>query len=71
MDKSIEERIEREMRWYRQRGLTTEKLEDKYRTAKERYAEAVMLASGGAEEHYINKEAARRLLIEKGVRYEK
>ncbi len=58
------------MRYYKKRGLTVEQLADKYYIHKNKLVEAVM-EGGDTEEHYIKKEATRRLLLEKGVCYDK
>lgn len=70
MTTNIEKRIEAEMRYYTKRGLTVEQLADKYYVYKNKLVEAVM-EDGDTEEQYVKKEATRRLLLEKGVRYEK
>ncbi len=70
MTTNIEKRIEAEMRYYTKRGLTVEQLADKYYVYKNKLVEAVM-EGGDTEEQYVKKEATRRLLLEKGVRYEK
>lgn len=70
MENSFEKRILNEMRYYRNRELTVEQLADKYYIAKNKLIEAVM-EGGNTEDAYINKEATRRLLIEKGFSYAK
>lgn len=57
------------MDYYRRRMLTVEQLADKYYLAKNKLVESVM-EGGNTEEFYVKKEAARRLLIEKGVGYD-
>ena len=70
MSKGIEAKIQEMMNYYRKRGYTVEKLADKYYIHKNMFAEAVMDPGGVTEEHYVKKEAARRLLLEKGVGYD-
>lgn len=70
MTSNIEKRIEEKIRYYRKRGLTIEQLADKYYVSKNKLVEAVM-EGGDTEEFYVKKEAARRLLVEKGVGYER
>ena len=84
MNNVLEKKIERQIRYYRDRGFSVERLADEYYMNKNRYTEAVMeggsviVADGGeipkfgnTEYFYIKKEATRRLLLEKGVGYEK
>lgn len=69
MSKGIEAKIQEMMNYYRKRGYTVEKLADKYYVHKNLFEEAVM-EGGDTEDHYVVKEAARRLLLEKGVGYD-
>lgn len=69
MSKGIEAKIQDMMEYFRKRNYTVERLADKYYVERNLYAEAVM-EGGETEDHYIVKEAARRLLLEKGVGYD-
>ena len=63
--KHLENRIEQQMRYYRNRELSIEQLADKHYVFSNKFAEAVMDGSD-TEELYIKKEATRRLLLERG-----
>ena len=63
--KHLEERIRQQMDYYKSRGLSIEQLADKHYIFTNKFAEAIM-EGGDTEELYIKKEAARRLLLERG-----
>ena len=63
--KDLEKKIEMQMRYYTGCEYSIEQLADKYYVFSNKFAEAV-LEHGDTEELYIKKEAAKRLLLERG-----
>lgn len=63
--KHLEDRIRQQMDYYKKRELSIEQLADKHYIFTNKFAEAIM-EGGDTEDLYVKKEAARRLLLERG-----